>query len=138
MDWIVARFLSNFLSDYIDPVESRQVKSAVLNGTYKIQDVTVKSTAFSSLGIPVTIEQSCVQQMSIRVRPTALSSNLTEITSRGIYILGTIDGSVLLTNDLAGDIARFAELKKLSEQHNTSTSSFLVSSGLNALSNLQA
>lgn len=138
MESINAALLSFFLSQYIEEVDSKQVKTNILSGKVTLTDLSIRSTALSSHGLPVKVVQGVVSTIDLKCPFTKLKEKPTRAFVSGIYMLGSLAGGLWSENDLASHISQFAELEKLRHRSKTSKTNIFLSSAYDIVNHLEA
>ena len=137
MESLNAALLSFFLSQYIEEVDRKQVKTKLLSGKIKLSDLAIKSTALSSHGLPVKVVQGIVSKINLKCPFTKLKEKATKARVSGIYVLGSLAGDLWTDNDLASHISQFSEIDKLCSRNKTTKKNIFMNSAYAIVNHLE-
>ena len=71
---LVADTLNEYLGDFVEGLDKSNVSTSVFAGELELRDLQLKSTAFESLGIPVTLAAGFVGRLKLAIPWKSLGS----------------------------------------------------------------
>ncbi|EAY03106.1 hypothetical protein TVAG_415400 [Trichomonas vaginalis G3] len=115
---IASKVISYVLGSYIEALDSSKLELSIFGGDVAFKNLKLKSHALASNGVPVNIKNGIIQSLSAKFPWLHLGTQAVAASVKGLYILGTIDGSVLLENDMKTPTRTRSELDSLCEKEN--------------------
>ena len=122
MNRIISRVLTSLLSEYIEPIHGYQLGVAIWQGNVQLQNVSIKSTAFFNHNIPIKVTSGVIKSVSLHFPWTSIKSESCQIDIDGLYILGSLDTSMIKSKQDKDNV--LDELEKAFKESNTNGNSF--------------
>lgn len=104
LESFVSTILSYILDKYVEHVDTKNLKLALLSGKASLSNISLKKDALIEVQLPFEIKQGKIQQLSLKIPYMKLKSSPTEVEINQIFVLGEIAGSVLIEKDMASKL----------------------------------
>ncbi|CAF3740023.1 unnamed protein product, partial [Rotaria sordida] len=86
---LTAYFIDKYLGDYIENLDSKQLKIDLWNGDVVLKDLSLKPNALANFNLPVTVAAGHLHKLSLHIPWKHLYIHPTKITIDGVYLLLT-------------------------------------------------
>ena len=97
---IALKVLSHYLDNYINPIQSSQLKLALATGNAELNNVSIKSTALSVHHLPFTVTSGIIQSIKLHFPWKSLKKEPCIIEIDGIHIIANFSKDVQLKSEL--------------------------------------
>ncbi|CAF1201535.1 unnamed protein product [Rotaria sordida] len=81
--------IDKFLGDYIEDLDSKQLKIGLWHGDVVLENLSLKPNALANFNLPVTVAVGHLQKLSLHIPWKQLYTHPTKITIDGLYLLLT-------------------------------------------------
>ncbi|CAF1248487.1 unnamed protein product [Rotaria sordida] len=81
--------IDKFLGDYIEDLDSKQLKIDLWHGDVVLENLSLKPNALANFNLPVTVAVGHLQKLSLHIPWKQLYTHPTKITIDGLYLLLT-------------------------------------------------
>ncbi|CAF1105334.1 unnamed protein product [Rotaria sp. Silwood1] len=86
---LAAYLLDKFLGDYIENLDSKQLKIDLWHGDVVLENLSLKPNALANFNLPVTVATGHLQKLSLHIPWKQLYTHPTEVVIDGFYLLLT-------------------------------------------------
>lgn len=87
MNGVVANVLNSVLGNWIDNINSDQLKISVFSGEVLLECLSIKESAIESLGLPLKLVYGSIDKLSVKIPWSSLGSSPLKIQICGIHVL---------------------------------------------------
>ena len=112
--------LTYVLDKYIDQVDTKQLKISLFSGKVSLKDVSIKKTALSAHGLPFEVLCGKIGEIAAEMPYTKLSSKPCLAKVSDIFILGKVNGQILLNDESRASSKQYGELDAAFSQQEVS------------------
>ena len=110
LEGIVSTVLTYVLDKYIDQIDTKQLSISLFSGKVSLKDVSIKKSALSAHGLPFEVTCGKIGEIAAEMPYTKLKSKpcLAKVTD--IFVLGKMNGAVLLNDEAKASKKEYGEL----------------------------
>ena len=67
MDRLISKLMNKYLGDWIEDLNSEQLKISIFKGFVSLENLTLKSDILKILGLPLTLIHGIVKKIFVRI-----------------------------------------------------------------------
>ncbi|UJR24150.1 hypothetical protein I4U23_027116, partial [Adineta vaga] len=83
---VTAFLVDKFLGNYIEDIDSHQLKISLWNGDVQLENVHLKTNALNDFNLPFDIQTGYLEKLKIHLPWKQLYTHPTKIEIRGLYL----------------------------------------------------
>ncbi|KAH0792042.1 hypothetical protein GPJ56_004051 [Histomonas meleagridis] len=122
---LVSTVLSYILDKYVDRIDTKSLKIALLSGKVSLENLLIKKSALIEHQLPLEVSQGLISSLFLKVPYMKLKTSPCEVEINQIFLLGKIVGRVLIEGDSASTISQYGELDASLKEQNVSSGDLL-------------
>lgn len=103
MKSVVAKYLTKYLSEYIETLDKSQMEMQFWEGHATLENLVLLSTAFSSHDLPFKIKKGIIKLVHVNFPWKSFDSEPCVIQIEGVYIIAEPDSETVIQNDIKSE-----------------------------------